>query len=150
MQIASGDSVSQGKQLLITMTGELVQPVRVYYRILDTQSLKRAFAKLKCVAFDSERNRYVWLYDNEAKINEWKAAFKRGLALDTVLDASAGDLLPEVERFPSHFHEDGIVQLKLALQSRQHVALQHWSGNASYSLADYILGAVGNYTGLKT
>lgn len=66
MRSESGDSVSQGKQLLTTMTCELVQPVRVYYRIRDAESLKRAFAKLKCVAFDSERNRYVWLYDKEA------------------------------------------------------------------------------------
>ena len=46
--------------------------------------------------------------------------------------------LPEVERFPSYFYEDGIALLKYSLQSRQYVAMQHWKGNKDYTLGDYI------------
>lgn len=46
--------------------------------------------------------------------------------------------LPEIERFPVHFYEDGIASVDLALRSRQVIAMQHWSGNTRYTYADYI------------
>jgi hypothetical protein len=35
--------------LLATMTGELFQPVRLHYRVFDSDGLLRAFQKLRCV-----------------------------------------------------------------------------------------------------
>jgi len=47
-------------------------------------------------------------------------------------------LLPEIERIPVHFAEDGISGFKLALQVRQMVALEHWLGHPQYTLGDAI------------
>jgi hypothetical protein len=44
--------------------------------------------------------------------------------------------LPEIERFPVHYHQDGIHGFELALRLRQIVALQHWLGHAEFSLFD--------------
>jgi hypothetical protein len=46
--------------------------------------------------------------------------------------------LPEIERFPVHYAEDGIEGFKLALRLRQMVAMQHWLGHLEYSLGDAI------------
>ena len=224
MEIVTGDSSSSDGKLLATITGELVQPVRVYYRMRDKDSLKRVFSKLKCIDFDSDRDRYVWLYQKEAKKLVFKKTyssipsrfkpivigsffvkksnemyletrsieraiegivffdtyikiymaevedisivnkvfspkentidfsdfFDKELTInteETINKIKANllggvlpekELLPSVERFPSHFHEDGILPIKLSLQSRQYVAIQHWHGNSDYTLADYI------------
>ena len=44
--------------------------------------------------------------------------------------------LPEIERLPVHYYEEGIHGLSLALKLRQIVALQHWLGNPGYTLFD--------------
>jgi hypothetical protein len=237
MQIVTGDISNKGKKLLATITGELVQPVRVYYRIRDKESIKRVFSKLKCIDFDAARDRYVWLYQKEAKkltfkkpyssipskyrpivigsfftkkhnemyletrsieraikgivffnrhiktcmakiedigivnklfsleentmdfadffdreviidpeekLNKLEVNVNRGKTLDSILNEIEKEFLPEAERFPSHFYEDGIDWLKIALQSRQYVAMQHWRGNKSYTLKDYISEVVSN------
>jgi hypothetical protein len=46
--------------------------------------------------------------------------------------------LPEIERFPIHYYEEGIQGLEMTLRLRQIVALQHWLGNADYSMFDAI------------
>jgi hypothetical protein len=224
MEIVTGDISSSDEKLLATITGELVQPVRVYYRMRDKVSIKRVFSKLKCIRFDSDRDRYAWLYQKEAKKLVFKKPYSsipskfkpivigslfskksnemyletrsieraiEGIVFfDTYIKADMAEvedisivnklvspkestmdfsdffdkevasnteeqnneiranllggiltkkeLLPEVERFPSHFHEDGILPLKLSLQSRQYVAIQHWHGNSDYTLTDYI------------
>jgi hypothetical protein len=55
------------KKLLTTMTGEIIQPVRVYYKVKDKELVEKALFKLKCMDFDSKNNRFVWLYKKEAK-----------------------------------------------------------------------------------
>src|SRR6185295_3676577 len=54
-------------QLLATVTGEHVQPVRLHYRVVDDKALLRIFTKLRCVDHDPSRERWVWLYDYEAR-----------------------------------------------------------------------------------
>jgi len=54
------------------------------------------------------------------------------------MDSRARQLLPEIERFPVHYHEDGIQGFATALVLRQIVARQHWSGNTRYTLGDAI------------
>jgi curved DNA-binding protein CbpA len=46
--------------------------------------------------------------------------------------------LPEIERIPVHFAEDGIGGFKMALQLRQMVAMQHWLGHTKYTMDDAI------------
>ena len=46
--------------------------------------------------------------------------------------------LPEMERIPVRYHEDGIHAFVNALQFRQLVAIQHWLGNTAFTLADAI------------
>lgn len=46
--------------------------------------------------------------------------------------------LPELERFPANFYDDGIVQLRAALTIRQAVAAEHWKGNTTATIGDMI------------
>ncbi|MBV8885083.1 MAG: hypothetical protein JO235_13955 [Chroococcidiopsidaceae cyanobacterium CP_BM_RX_35] len=52
--------------LLSTRTGEPYQPARVYYQVSNQKTVIGAFQKLRCMDFDRERNRRVWLYEHEA------------------------------------------------------------------------------------
>jgi hypothetical protein len=54
------------------------------------------------------------------------------------LESRAKEPLPEIERFPVHYAEDGISGFELALRLRQLVAMQHWMGNSGYTLGDAI------------
>jgi hypothetical protein len=62
---------------------------------------------------------------------------KMQIVLDD-LQSRAKEPLPEIERFPVHYAEDGIEGFKLALRLRQMVAMQHWLGHPEYSLGDAI------------
>jgi hypothetical protein len=55
------------KPVLATITGELFQPVRLHYQVLEQAGLERALEKLRCLEHDSPRRRRVWLYDHEAR-----------------------------------------------------------------------------------
>jgi len=46
--------------------------------------------------------------------------------------------LPQIERLPIHYAEDGIDGFNLALQLRQIDAMEHWLGNSGYTLVDAI------------
>jgi hypothetical protein len=54
------------------------------------------------------------------------------------LESRAKEPLPEIERFPVHYAEDGIGGFTLALRLRQIVAMQHWLGNREFTLGDAI------------
>lgn len=220
-------------KILITTTGEIFQPVRIYYNIKNKESIKRVFRKLKCVKYDKNLDRYVWLYHKESKhikfkktsskvnslntivlgaffykrnemylevrsierclegivffdkyIKEYMAQvgdisiinrffpyteklinysylFKDEIKIDplerlnsiknrineegsteNIFDMSIKNKLPKVERYPSHYHEDGILPVKLALVARQHVAREHWLGNENYTLHDFAMSTV--------
>jgi hypothetical protein len=226
------------KTILATITGEYFQPVRLHYRVFDHAGLLAAFRKRRCVQHDPTQERWVWLYDHEAKKLSFKQSYaqiprqlhpivlgsffpraKEHLLLDLRsceravsalvffdkhlprkvarvteaevvnklfstdnprltpgdlfdrqptpcsdpenevrrivegaaqfpdpqerlrialegVQAQARETLPEIERFPVHFYEDGIAGFELFLQLRQIVAAQHWLGNAGYSLFD--------------
>ena len=59
-----------------------------------------------------------------------------------LLDKHFGDAtqkpMPEMERFPIHYYEDGIGPLTTSLTIRQIIAMEHWKGNTDYTWADYI------------
>jgi hypothetical protein len=54
------------------------------------------------------------------------------------LKSRANQPLPEIERLPVHYAEDGIGGFMLALRLRQIVANQHWLGKIDYTLRDAI------------
>ena len=54
--------------IMATLTGEYVQPVRLCYDLYDKQAIhSKVFNDLKCMSYDSSNNRWVWLFDDEAK-----------------------------------------------------------------------------------
>ncbi|MCI0681078.1 MAG: hypothetical protein L0Y71_03155 [Gemmataceae bacterium] len=53
-----------------------------------------------------------------------------------VLEADAAQALPEIERVPIHYYEDGLVGFELLIRMRQMVAWQHWLGKVDYTLRD--------------
>src|SRR4029453_11803955 len=59
--------MDSGKQLLMTMTGEMHQPVRLYYEVSDQAAVLKTFTKLRCLDEDQDNQRWVWLYHGEAK-----------------------------------------------------------------------------------
>jgi hypothetical protein len=229
------------KQLLMTMTGEMHQPVRLYYTIFDQESALKAFTKLRCMDWDQDQARWVWLYHGEAKklkfhtsyaaiprkmrpivlgswrfanteamyldVRSWERATKAVVFFDHYLTRSIAQVthaaivnrlfayttgslpeleslfapekvteihpeemllrvtaslqtlhdpgqrrdmafalmekqsqapLPDVEKFPVHFYDDGIASFENALRLRQIVAFEHWRGNTDYTLGDII------------
>lgn len=52
---------------LYTSTGELFQLVRVYYQVFNQATVLGVFKKLRCIDFDGTQNRWVWLFEHEAK-----------------------------------------------------------------------------------
>ena len=229
------------KQLLMTMTGEIQQPIRLYYQVFDQAAVLQAFAKLRCMDDDQDNHRWVWLYHGEAKKLKFHTSYsaiprkmrpivlgsfrftsaedmsldvrsceratkavvffdrylKRSIArvihaaivnrlfayttgglpelegffapdtiteingeamllrtaesLQTIpdpgqrmamafamMEQQAQEPLPDVEKFPVHFYEDGITSLENALRLRQIVAFEHWQGHTDYTLGDII------------
>jgi hypothetical protein len=240
----SGDGEGRNmadKPILATMTGEFFQPVRLHYQVLDHKGLLRAFKTLRCLEHDPTQQRWVWLYDHEAKTLQFRRSYadfpkdlhpivigsfflrtkdkllldlrscerailaipffakhlpqrvarvteseivnklfsasenaqlkpddlfdrqgssvrdpaaemqkivdrarqvrdprkRLAMALDEI-ESGARELTPEIERFPVHFHEDGIDGFAAALRFRQIVAREHWLGNTRYTLLDAI------------
>jgi len=228
------------KPLLMTMTGEMHQPVRLYYEVMDQAAVLKAFAKLRCMDDDQDNQRWVWLYHGEAKkltfhtsyaaiprkmrpivlgswrfanteamsldVRSWERATKAVVFFDHALKRSIAQVthaaivnrlfpsttdglpeledlfapekvteihpetliraveslqtlpdpeqrmdlafammeqqskqpLPDVEKFPVHFYDDGIASFENALRLRQIVAFEHWQGHTDYTLGDII------------
>lgn len=51
---------------LWTKTGELFQPVRLYYAIRKPQKIQKCLHALQCMRSESTPNRWIWLYTAEA------------------------------------------------------------------------------------
>ena len=69
-----------------TQTGELFQPVRLRYEIKDETKLRAAFSKLRCIDVDPSKNRWVWLFDYEARSIQLKKS-------EALLPTSEGSLV---------------------------------------------------------
>jgi hypothetical protein len=54
------------------------------------------------------------------------------------VEARAKQPLPEIERVPLHYYEEGLGGFTLTLRTRQIVALKHWLGDTAYSMFDAI------------
>jgi hypothetical protein len=55
------------KQIIKTMTGEVFLPIRLYYKLHSKSGLQARFSNLRCMNYDRAGDRWVWLYDGEAK-----------------------------------------------------------------------------------
>src|ERR1700722_17013195 len=55
------------KSLSRTLTGEIHQPVRLYYEMYNPEEVIKTLSRLKCIKRDPQKNRFVWLYQKEAK-----------------------------------------------------------------------------------
>ena len=226
--------------ITMTWTGELYQLARVHYRLLDRDEVAEAFSKLRCMDFDPDKKRWMWLYHGEARNLEFERPYSKipkekhpivlgsffsksqdAMYLDTtsfvrvlkaivffdkhlkrsiaevtdvevvnrlfstgrsglpkhddlfgkagavsesespleeikqtlltiddaeerlsvglhLLEESAKQPLPEVERMPTHFYEDGIRPFENSLKMRTIIAHQHALGNTEYSMYDLI------------
>jgi hypothetical protein len=80
----------------------------------------------------------------EAMANGRDARARLDIAMKAIQSAVA-ETLPEIERIPVHYYEDGMQGFELVLHLRQIIAMEHFSGNAAYTLAD----AVGSITKSK-
>ncbi len=55
------------RQIIKTMTGEIFLPARLYYNLHSKSGLQARFSNLSCMNYDRAGDRWVWLYDGEAK-----------------------------------------------------------------------------------
>ena len=70
------------QKLLMTMTGEIHQPVRLYYELYDKAKVLQVFKALRCMQFDLDQQRlptgpdYLYVRDAAAAVER----AQRGLA----------------------------------------------------------------------
>jgi hypothetical protein len=228
--------MSHEKILQATVTGEAVQPIRLYYQLADKGRVISRFGQLRCMDFDQGANRWVWLYAYEARNLKFRKpyslipkqmhpivigsfffkdseafldlrSFDRAIkaipffhkyvgpegarityaavvnrlfdareqfpaSLDVffssgkmternpdesvaqieslirenraggksdwfcLLEQRAKEPVPEIEKLPVNFYEDGISSFEAALRVRQIVAFEHWKGNTDYTWYD--------------
>ena len=62
--------------LLTTMTGESYQPARIYYQVSQKNAVLGRFKRLRCIDYDREQNRWVWLYTEEAKNIQFDQSYR--------------------------------------------------------------------------
>ena len=227
------------RALIVTVTGEPYQPSRVFYELTDPEKIQNIFSRLRCMDYDPDQLRWVWLYHAESKklkflnsyskipinlrpivigsffiisdnemfldVNSFERVTKAITFFDEYLpktvakvtdvaivnkmfsnidgtapqhkdffdnnpkvmirsgesvteiskvvssastqserlilaqahfDKMAKEQLPEIERLPSNFYEDGIEGLEMKLKMRIMIAHEHWLGNKDYSFYD--------------
>ncbi len=77
--------------------------------------------------------------DLESRMAAVKTPEAKAALVHQLVEEFRNKPLPEIECFPIHFYEEGILQLELMLKTRQHVAYQHFIGNKNYTLYDYAM-----------
>ncbi len=63
------------RSIMATLTGDFFQPVRLCYQVLNQPGLERAFGTLGCLKYDAPRNRWVWLYEDEARTLQFQRSY---------------------------------------------------------------------------
>ncbi len=59
---------SQGdKHFLMIMTAEPYQLARIHHAVFKRSGIAKIFSRLKCMDYDPDQKRWVWLHDGEAK-----------------------------------------------------------------------------------
>ena len=92
--------------------------------------------------FDHQPSTFINPQDLVERAKSLTAGIRNPLKrLKVVMDdmgATARLPLPEIERFPVHYYEEGIDGFTLTLTIRQIVAREHWLGNTKYTTQDAI------------
>jgi hypothetical protein len=57
---------SRERALLTTVTGEPLQPIRLYFSVASKAAVTRTLLGLRCIDEDQRARRLVWLYQHEA------------------------------------------------------------------------------------
>ena len=139
------------------MTGELYQPVRVFYQVAKKNAVLGRFKRLRCIDYDQSQNRWLWHYKEEAKDIKftksyreipkkdrpvvlgyftWKTEEEKQKATFSYLEKQMKQTNPEVEELNIHFYEDGIEAIEFSLKMRILEATEHWKGNKNFSYFD--------------
>ena len=88
--MVSASNTVNGAEMAGTTTGELFQPMRLHYEVLNLDNFITELEKLKCIDYDSPSKRWVWLYIEEAKALKLARGIKE-VAGPVVL----GELIPK-------------------------------------------------------
>jgi hypothetical protein len=76
-QTLSKQGAIENATIMATLTGEYTQPVRLCYKVYDKQAIhSKIFKNMKCMSYDSPNNRWVWLFDHEAKNLSFEKTYK--------------------------------------------------------------------------
>lgn len=78
------------------------------------------------------------IYDKMESMGKVTNIPEKQLDIMEYMENIAKEKLPEIERFPINYYEDGIGSLKSSLNMRGIVALEHWKGNKDFTLFDLI------------
>ena len=63
------------KTLVTTMTQEPYMLARIHYDLFDGLKIQDVFSSLNCMAYDRIKDRWVWLYEAEARKIKFKASY---------------------------------------------------------------------------
>jgi hypothetical protein len=108
--------------------------VNSFFSATDNASLTPADIFDRCPVTDLDPDGHVEKIKSAiAEVGDPQEKFRIAMEMMTL---PARGPLPLVERFPVHFYEDGIAGFEFFLTLRGMVAMQHWLGNADYSLHD--------------
>lgn len=130
--LAQSDN-QQDKKLMVNYTGEVVQPARLYYRILNKKTILGAFKKLRCISYVPWLEMWQWLYEQEAKKIRFERSYhkipkaQRPIALgqfrirgnDLILDVRSFDrVLTAIEFFDKRINRRAAQIYKIRIVNR--------------------------------
>jgi hypothetical protein len=104
-KIAKGGQSMPQKRLLVTTTGEYMQPARVYYDLFNKQRLKKIFSNMPFMQFDPKYDRWTWLYTGKAKKLKFQVRYAdiprsaRRIVLGSFLNNKEDEMFLEVRSF---------------------------------------------------
>ena len=97
----AADRQGEEKRLAMTTTGEIYQPIRLYYSVSSFRRVVRIFYRLRCVEFDPSQKRWVWLYTDEASSIKFgkKADSDEPIVLGSFLKKGSKEMVLDVRSF---------------------------------------------------
>ena len=143
-------SIERAAEIILFMDKHISQTVikithaAIYNKLISTSH--RKFKDITNIDYDDLFNeKRITFNDPEKKISETKAIFASHKnkeeaikALSQKTEDDAKKPLPEVEKFPIYYYEEGITHFKTACQFRQIIATQHFLGEKNFSFHDLI------------
>ncbi len=145
----SKHSTGDKDPLLVTLTGEPLQPVRLYYAIPNKSLVTKVFKRLGCMGEERKPPRWVWLYQDALNalgraMAGTRTPMQKAKALAAHMAESRRRDVPLIEDIPLHADDEtpDFRDLKFTLELRTIHAFEHWRGNTHLTLGDIIQRAV--------